>query len=242
MIYRRTNIFAGFLMLIVASVPLSSQAGQISSTDLWDLSGGSVVGNNSGALNYHSGWRSDIRSMFAGYVTKYGGGPLYNYETLFKDYINPGYQGGSVPAGFTHFVEWNTSSLVTLRSFALHAYNEGMHRRAFNRFSLFISDGVGGWTSIFDTGPGYTYPSGLHEIAADIAAVSAQHFRAEFVQAPWCISGVGCDSRAIGPRVLELDGFDTFLDGSTGDVPEPATLALMGLGLAGIGWKRRKDA
>ena len=29
---------------------------------------------------------------------------------------------------------------------------------------------------------------------------------------------------------------------SSGQIPEPTTLALMGLGLAGIGWKRRKAA
>jgi len=33
-----------------------------------------------------------------------------------------------------------------------------------------------------------------------------------------------------------------FEDGSGGTIPEPTTLALMGLGLASIGWKRRKAA
>ncbi|MET0092922.1 MAG: PEP-CTERM sorting domain-containing protein [Sedimenticola sp.] len=35
---------------------------------------------------------------------------------------------------------------------------------------------------------------------------------------------------------------DNLRVGASGSVPEPATIALMGLGLAGIGWKRRKAA
>lgn len=229
MTVHRTKIIGGLFSLCFALVPQHALAVPFSSSDLWDISSGASVSNTSGVLNYYPGWQSDIRNMFGG---------AYGYpeagNTLFKDYMSPGLSGGSVPAGYVHFVEWNTASAVTLRSFALHAYNEGMTRRAFSRFSLYVGDGAGNWTSIYDTGPGYTY-TGTTEIAANVAAVSASYFRAEFVQASWT------DPRAVGPRIQELDGFNTFLDGGTGgDVPEPGTLALMGFGLAGIWLARTK--
>ncbi len=233
----KLHLYSAMMLFVVSfALPINAMAVPYSYSDLWDVSNGVTINSTSGVLNYNSVWRSDIRDMF---------GSNYGYpepgNTIFKDYMSPGLSGGNVQAGYTHFVEWNTSSLVTLRSFALHASNEpsggntGMLRRAFSQFRLFTGDGAGNWTTIYDTGPGFTYEGAL-EIATDITAISAQYFRAEFVQASWN------DPRAVGPRIVELDGFSTFLDGSTGNVPEPATLALMGLGLAGVGFRRKKRA
>ncbi len=228
---KKAHLVAGLLVSAVLFLPTSSMAIPISSTDLWDISQGSTVDSTSGALNYSSFWNSDVRNMFGSAF-----GTVEAGNTLFKDFMSPGQAGGSVPAGFTHFVEWHTPGLVTLRSFDLHASNEGMTRRAFNRFQLFSGDGAGNWSSIYDTGAGFSY--GVLDLAIDVAPVTAQYFRAEFVQAPWT------DSRAIGPRIHELDGFDTFLDGTTGgsSAPEPSTVFLMGLGLAALGFGRRRKA
>jgi len=214
--------------------PAISMATPYSSSDLWDISNGVTIDATSGVLNYYPGHRSDIRDMFGGvYGTSEGG------NTLFKDYMSPGFSGGSVAPGFTHYVEWHTGSAVTLRSFALHASNDNaMNRRAFDRFQLFSGDGTGNWTAIYDTGAGFSYVGGL-DLSVDITAITSQYFRAEFIQATWV------DARAVGPRIMEFDGFNTFLDGSTGpsggNVPEPATFALMSLGLAGLGFQRKKQ-
>ncbi len=224
----KTHVLAALLLIPVLLVPSTSKAIPMSGTDLWDISNGSVVDATSGPLHYSSSYRSDIRDMFGG-----GFGTVEATNTLFKDYMSPGYGGGSVTPGYVHFAEWHTTSTVTLRSFSLHASNDGtMNRRAFNRFQLYVGDGVGGWTSIYDTGVGFSY-SGAVNLAFDIAPVASQYFRAEFVQAPWI------SAAAVGPRIHELDGFDTFLDGSK-PVPEPTTLAILGIGLAGIGFSRRK--
>lgn len=214
----RTQFLCVVLAMMVMAIPGISTAGPISSTDLWDISQGSVVGSNSGALHYSSGYYSDIRDMFGGAFGTVEGG-----NTLLKDFMSPGYLGGSVPAGYTHYVEWHTPSAVTLRSFSLHAHNEGMDRRAFNHFTLYSGSGAGGpWTTIYDTGSGFTYGPGWLELTTNVSPVVAQYFRAEFVQAPWS------SSTAVGPRIPELDGFNTF-------IPEPSTLALCSvLGLIGI--------
>jgi len=222
----KIKIGACLLLLSSIAMPTTSMAIPISSTDLWDINSGATMDATSGVMNYRSSWKSDIRDMFGGAFAV-----IEANNTIFKDYMSPQNVGGSVPAGFTHFVEWSTTSAVTLRSFALHAFNEGMGRRAFNHFALYTGDGVGTWTSIYNASPIY---NGTLEIAVNLTPTTAQYFRAEFVQAPWS------SSTAVGPRIQELDGFDTFLDGSTGGVPEPATLVLFGLGLAGLGCSRRK--
>ncbi|NLS91065.1 MAG: PEP-CTERM sorting domain-containing protein [Planctomycetaceae bacterium] len=190
------------------------------------MSQGTVVDATSGALHYSDSYRSDVRDMFGGTYAPLGAG-----VTLFKDYNSPYYQGGSVQPGYVHFVEWHTPDAVTLRSFMLHAQNEGMNRRAFNRFKLLWGDGAGNWTTIYDTGPGFSYYLHVY-LESNVAPVEAKFFRAEFTQAPWT------DSRAIGPRVFELDGFDTFLPGT---VPEPTALAVWGLlGACGAGLAARR--
>ncbi len=219
------------MVILVSGIYGTVQATPISSTDLWDISNGVVIDDTSGVLNYRSDFKSDIRDMFGG---SYAVSEATN--SLFKDYISPGMTGGSVPSGYTHFVEWHTTADVTVRSFILHAQNEGISRRAFNNFELFTGDGSGTWSSVYNSGT-VSYDS-FTEFAVNLAApVVAQYFKMEFIQAPWS------DPRAVGPRIRELDGFDTFLDGSTGSpspVPEPATLLLLGIGLLGLAGGTRK--
>lgn len=212
----------------------TAEAALISYSDLWDISQGSVVDDTSGVLNYSSTYRSDIRDMFGGRFA-----PREPGVTLFKDYLVRYSQ--PVPQNYLHYVEWHTPASVTLRSFALHVANDdSMQRRAFDQFTLYYGDGSGQWTSIYDTGAGYSYV-GPHEIAVDLSSpVVAQYFRAEFSQAPYI------SASAAGPRVWELDGFDTLLDGSspgTSEIPEPATIGIWAaLVVGGLGWRvsRRK--
>lgn len=201
----KMQLVCAVVAVTVLLVPGVSSALPQSSDDLWEISQGSVVGNHSAVK---PGW--SINAIF---------GPG---ETLLAE---------SQSTGFVHFVEWQTPSPVTLRSFSLWAQNEGMTRRAFSQFILY-SDSGGTWEEVYNTGPGFDY-TGWVNIEGDVTpAVTAQDFRAEFVQASWT-SWV-----ASGPRIWELDGFDTFLDGS---VPEPATLSLLALGGLALLRKRRKQ-
>jgi len=224
------------LLISMLSAPVSAIP---VTNDLWDVSQTASVNAHSGVLG-----SSNINNMF-------GGGPagVEPWNTLFRDYA---------PSGTVHWVEWQTTSTNTLRSISLYTMYDGGARDArYRGYSLFTLYGwntsLSIWDQIYQLAPIdpttnrliSTYAGSnpdLLDYAVDVSAYTTDKFKAEFTQ----IGGSGGQypgpGNASGPRIMEIDGFNTFLDGSTGDVPEPTTLALMGLGLAGIGWKRRKAA
>ena len=218
---QRTKVLS-LTLLFQLSICVSSSFALIeeSNSDLWDVTQGSTVTNDSGALNWNSFFRSDTSNMFGNALP----GTCCDDQAIFADR----------PQGFVHFVEWNTSHPINLRSFVLSANHDGAPRdsnfRGFSRFSLFAKDPVTGAFDnlLFEIFPALTYgdtpppPNAILEtdqdgsllnLWANVPPTTAQSFRAEFVQR-------GSAPDALGPRILELDGFDFFA------VPEPAVSIL----------------
>jgi hypothetical protein len=226
------------LSLFVATAATVHASFIASTTDLWDVSQGSTVTSHTGVI-----FGSDIRNMF-GFVSGFPTDPTVN--TLFRDFQ---------PAGTLHAVEWQTAAAISLRSFTLFAAHDGADRgataRGFSRFTLYAFNPV---TSSFDIKLFELFPSNpygntpapafsvietngdknLLVVGANIAPVTAQRYRAEFVQ-----FGVFAPN-ASGPRVFELDGFDTLHEDVAAPVPEPASIMLVGLGLPGLIVLRRR--
>jgi hypothetical protein len=205
-------ITATFICLFILKQPAGAIL--ISYDDLWDISQGSVVTEHSRVWSVHSMWSpplrgSDIRNMFGGYY----GYPWPGENTAL---------GRNTSAGTIHWVEWQTPSLITLRSFNLITMHDpppkDIRKRGFSQFRLYWAVASGGpWTLLYelaDTDPdgdlyyggGPTYPERHYlELAVNVVPTTAQYWRAEFVQ----YANTGYYDA--GVRVIELDGYDTFL-------------------------------
>jgi hypothetical protein len=209
----------------------------ISPTDLWQ---GATVTASTGA---HSS--SDLRNMFGG---AFGFAEVGN--AVFRD---------DRTAGFVHALECQTGVAVTVRSFVINAAHDGVPRdanyRGFSTFRLFAwNAGTSAFDQIFSINPAVLYRNttaplngfidtavtiNFLSMAVNLAPVTTNKFRAEFVQ----YSNVG-NGHASGPRIMELDGFDTYQTQVSvpGSVPAPGALALLGLGLLGLGAARHHRA
>lgn len=149
----------------------------------------------------------------------------------------------NLPQGTVNEITWSLVSPITLRSFSLYAIHDAnKNGRGFRVFSLYANDlnnsGMETLLYQYDSGPGLSYgqspdnlitafPSRLH-IADNVAPTLAREFRAT-----WTQFGPPTSNNS-GTRVMELDGYDTFL------VPEPSTILLAGLGLSTVCVRRRR--
>ena len=200
-------------------------ADPISYTDLWDVSQGTVVTDYSVVHPI-----SNIANMFGHSVfdPRYGEGE----NTLFVD---------GEPAGFTHWVEWQTASPILINSFNLVASHDGANTdyRAFQSFGLYGWTGTA-WDPLYSCdvsnpyGGGETYTETYQlELYDTFSAVTSQKFRAEFVQ----YSSAG-GRVASGPRIHELDGY---YDVQAVPTPTAVVLGLLGLGAAGAKLRRKRN-
>lgn len=235
---------ASAVVLAGLGTPASSTSLSISSTDLWDVSQGTAVIADSGAQNYGGlPYISDTRNMFGDSLPS---GTIEPNNTLFRD---------NAPAGTVHYVEWQTSGTVTLRSFALFAAHDGGSRdanyRGFSSFELFAwNAGTSQYDSIFNYAPANPYGSSVAPangfladnctasnmlcLGVNLLAVTTDKFRAEFVQR-------GSPSNASGPRVWELDGYDTYFQSAAiPATPLPGSLPFFISGLLVIGLMSRR--
>ncbi|HXC98428.1 MAG TPA: immunoglobulin domain-containing protein [Verrucomicrobiae bacterium] len=185
-----TNSSSAMLTVIPPVVP--------STGDLWDISQGSVVTGssevNQGGSNHYV---SDIRDMFGGQFGLFEPG-----HTLFAD---------GLPAGFVHYVEWQTPGPVSVSSFTLFAAGNGPAANNAREFAQFVLKAKSSalatnydltlYTLVVTNHPyNYLDPGNFAVVATNITAVTAQYFRAEFTQYA-ALSG------SDGPRIIELDGF-----------------------------------
>ena len=211
------------LTLLVCAVTAvnasNSDADAISSSDLWDVSQGTVVTDHSPVLDVSSTWYSDIRDMFGGEFSA-----VERNRTLFADR----------PAGTVHWVEWQTDAPVAVNAYNLVASAEGTNSdvRAVSRFSLYAWDGTS-WDLLdeflpsipYGGGPTYTGANFL-EAFRTFDTVTAQQFRAEFVQS------TNTQGLNWGPRINELDGIFV--------IPEPSVSLLMGGLIAAFATRRKR--
>jgi hypothetical protein len=182
--------------------------------DLWDVAQGTTVTANSGS------GAPPIAGMI-GFAT----GAQLAQDSYFAD---------GKPQGFSHFIEIKTVSPVTVRSLNVWGGDDRSSgntlRRSFNEFRLFGWNGTA-FQLLLDLPITLPYAQqgpvgsdGALIVQSDFGAgFTSDRWRAEFVQ-PAAFGGT-----FFGPRVLEMDGFNTFLDGTTA-VPLPAGLMMGALG------------
>lgn len=224
---QRTSLMS---LLAAAAVLFAQPARAVPvTTDLWDVAQGTVVTANSPLIQWTTSFATN---MFGGV----GGAEPAN--TVFLD---------RAAAGTVHWVEWQTTAAVTVRSFSIYLAHDGTPRdaryRGVSEFRLYAYNSS---TSAFDillydlflgaVNSAFRYdPLGLLHpclCALDFAAnvlteVNTNRWRAEFVQV------ANLDGDNDGPRVVELDGFANAIA-----IPEPSTLAVLGLTLVFLGGLR----
>jgi hypothetical protein len=163
--------------------------------DVWDSTQGARVTGLSGRASI----QFNPDNMFGATYPTPDGLPSFTFED-------------GKPAGFVHFVEWQTQFPVAVRSFKLHAQGDGpqfMNGREFDRFRLYTkSPGSSTFDRLlYDFTPTHSYSFEDYAtrlvVSDNLVPVASRDFRAEFVD-----TGVRFWS---APRIWEIDGFVDYL-------------------------------
>ena len=186
--------------LFISAILMAHSASAQVTTDIWDVAQGTVVLSSSGGFALNN---------------------IFGAQDFHPEPGNATFSDNQ-PAGFTHFIEWTTPSLISLTGFRFYTFDDGSANagdRGITQFRLYSRpDSASAFSLINTYNAPTTHPYGTLDVPVTFGTpIMAKEFRAEFDQyAP---------SSFPGPRVQELDGFGTV-------VPEPASGILLLLGAA----------
>jgi hypothetical protein len=229
----RHHVILAICAIVFFCISREAMAGPIPLTqvnnDLWDVAQGTTITSTSTP--------STTSPPLAG-ILGFATGPQLAQDSYFAD--------GKAP-GFSHFIEFQTAGPVTIRSLNVWGGDDrstgNAGRRAFTEFRLYGWNGSAFVLLLDDpitvpyTSQGPFGSNGALIVQQNIPnGYTSDKWRAEFVQ-PAAYQGT-----LYGPRVLEMDGFGTFIDGTTGPASAPLPPAIfMGSLTAGlIAWRKRR--
>jgi hypothetical protein len=208
--------------MLLAVVSNGSRATPI---DLWDATHGTVVTSASPTDDFYNTHINNATQMFI---------PKVNVARPFEDDSKNTLFGDKQPAGFVHYVEWETPTPVTIGSFQFFTVDDHpSFNRSLDHFTLYAWNGTA-FQPIFssDTAHPYIYDDPAHVLLFDetVNPITSDRFRAEFTQNGTIVDAY-MGRTTYGPRILELAAF--------APVPLPAGACMGAFGAALLPLYRR---